>query len=284
MSPRELFALRDYLGPELSGRTICDAAHVVSLTDILSQSCLGGRVAELSGRSVLLSTSGQLLAALAMIELDGIARCILPCPPDLNSDHVPDLIEDAGIEAIVTDEPLRWSDAGVYLILGAHLPEGALKSPPKTERATEWLMLTSGTSGAPKIVGYTLEGLCGTIVACGPARGEPPVWATFHDIRRDGGLQILLRAIVGGGSMVLSEHGEELADHVARLSARGVTHISGTPSHWRELLMSGAAAGFSPRHVRLSGKIADPAVLDGLIRAFPNASVDAGADASPAAC
>jgi acyl-coenzyme A synthetase/AMP-(fatty) acid ligase len=273
MSPREVFALRDYLGPELKGRTISDAGHVVSLTDILSQSCLGGRVAELSGRSVLLSASGQLISALAMIELDGIARRMLLCPRDLNIDHIQALIEDAGIEAIVTDEPLRWSDAGIYLIVGVHLPEGSLKAPPKTERATEWLMLTSGTSGVPKIVGHMLEGLCGAIVADGPARGEPPVWATFYDIRRYGGLQIFLRAIVGGGSMVLSEYGEELADHVARLSARGVTHISGTPSHWRKLLMSGAAAGFAPRYVRLSGEIADQAVLDGLAQAFPNASV-----------
>jgi hypothetical protein len=279
MSPREVFALRDYLGPELKGRTISDAAHVVSLTDILSQSCVGGRVAELSGRSVLLSASRQLISALAMIELDGIARRMLLCPPDLNSDHVQDLIEDAGIEAIVTDEPLRWSDAGIYLIVGAHLPDGARKSPPRTERATEWLVLTSGISDVPKIISYTLEGLCGAIVADGPERGEPPVWATFHDIRRYGGLQIFLRAIVGGGSIVLSEYGEPLVDHVARLSARRVTHISGTPSHWRELLMSGAATGFSPRHVRLAGEIADQAVLDSLARAFRNASIG-HADAS----
>jgi len=73
--------------------------------------------------------------------------------------------------------------------------------------------------------------------------------------------------------MVLSQPGEPIADHVARLSARGVTHISGTPSHWRKLLMSGAAEGFVPRYVRLSGEIADQAVLDGLRRAFPAASI-----------
>ncbi len=73
--------------------------------------------------------------------------------------------------------------------------------------------------------------------------------------------------------MVLSDHHEALADHVARLQARGVTHISGTPSHWRKLLMSGSAASFAPRYVRLSGEIADQAVLDGLAQAFPNASV-----------
>jgi acyl-CoA synthetase (AMP-forming)/AMP-acid ligase II len=272
MSPREIFALRDYLGPQLKGRTISDAGHVVSLTDILSQTCLDGRLGELSGRSVLVSMSGQLMAALAMIELDGIARRMLLCPPDLNPDHVSALIDDAGIDAIVTDEPLRWSDACIYLIIGARLPERSSKVA-KTERATEWLMLTSGTSGIPKIVGHTLEGLCGAIVADGPARGTPPVWATFYDIRRYGGLQIFLRAIIGGGSMVLSQSGEALADHVARLAARGVTHISGTPSHWRKLLMSGSAAGFTPRYVRLSGEIADQAVLDGLAQAFPDASV-----------
>jgi acyl-coenzyme A synthetase/AMP-(fatty) acid ligase len=272
MSPREVFTLRDYLSPELKGRTISDARDVVSLTDVLSQTCLGGQLRELSGRSVLLSVSGQLIAGLAMIELDGIARRMLLCPPDLNPDHLEALIEDAEIDAIVTDEPRRWTDCGIFLIVGAHL-SGEPARPAKTERATEWLMLTSGTSGVPKIVGHTLEGLCGAIVAEGPARGTPPVWATFYDIRRYGGLQIFLRAVVGGGSMVLSQYGEPLADHVARLAARGVTHISGTPSHWRKLLMSGATAGFSPRYVRLSGEIADQAVLDGLVQAFPNASV-----------
>jgi acyl-coenzyme A synthetase/AMP-(fatty) acid ligase len=197
---------------------------------------------------------------------------MLLCPPDMNADHVEALIDDAGIDAVVTDQPARWANAGVYLVLGAHSPERAVKKA-KTERATEWLMLTSGTSGVPKIVGHTLEGLTGAIVADGPARGAPPVWATFYDIRRYGGLQIFLRAILSGGSLVLSEPGEALADHVARLNECGVTHISGTPSHWRKLLMSGSAAGFSPRYVRLSGEIADQAVLDGLRHAFPEASI-----------
>jgi len=134
-------------------------------------------------------------------------------------------------------------------------------------------MLTSGTSGVPKIVRHTLEGLTGAIIADGPARGVAPVWATFYDIRRYGGLQIFLRAIIGGGSMVLSQPEEPVADHVARLNRMGVSHISGTPSHWRKLLMSGSASGFSPSYVRLSGEIANQAVLDGLSKAYPKASI-----------
>ena len=272
MSPRENFALRDYLDPGLTGRTLSDARHAASLTDIADRACLKGRLAELSGRSVLLAVSSQFLAGLVMLEIDGIVRRMLLCPPDLNADHFQALIEDAEIDAVVTDQPDRFSALGIALVVVA---SEELHAAPraKTERATEWLMLTSGTLGLPKIVGHTLEGLSGAIAADGPARGSRPVWATFYDIRRYGGLQIFLRAVIGGGSLVLSEPGEPLADHVARLNEKAVTHISGTPSHWRKLLMSGAASAFSPRYVRLSGEIADQAVLDGLRQAFPEASI-----------
>jgi acyl-coenzyme A synthetase/AMP-(fatty) acid ligase len=272
MSPREIFALRDYLSAELKGRTLSDARHLVSLTDILSQTVLGGRLHELSGGSVLLKLSDQLKSGLAIIELDGVTRRMLLCPPDLNPAHLGALIADAEIDAVVTDEPESWMDLGIARVVTAQLPLTPATAA-QTERATEWLMLTSGTSGVPKIAAHTLEALTGAIVAEGPARGPARVWATFYDIRRYGGLQIFLRAILSGGSMVLSDPREALADHVARLNARGVSHISGTPSHWRKLLMSGSAAQFAPHYVRLSGEIADQAVLDGLKAAFPNSSI-----------
>ena len=272
MSPPDIIALRQYLGREPRNRTISDARHVVSLTDMIRHSCLTDRSCELSGRSVLLATSGQLLSALAMIEIDGVARRMLLCPPDLEWDRLQVLLEQAEIDTIVTDRPLHRCSSGKCAVIGIDLPaRRAIK--PEADHATEWLMLTSGTSGLPKIVRHTLDGLAGAIIADGPAHRRGATWATFYDIRRYGGLQIFLRAVIGGGSMVLSEPGEAIAAHVARLRAGGVTHISGTPSHWRKLLMSGAFANFSPRYVRLSGEIADQALLDGLARAFPHASI-----------
>jgi len=50
----------------------------------------------------------------------------------------------------------RWADAGVYLIHGGSRA-GTGGRQGKTERATEWLMLTSGTSGVPKIVATPLK-------------------------------------------------------------------------------------------------------------------------------
>src|ERR1700722_9514880 len=122
MSPREIFTLRDYLGPELKGRTISDARHVVSLTDILTKTCLDGRLGELSGRSVLISVTGQLIAGLAMIEIDGIARRMLLCPPDLNPDYLSALIADAEIDAVITDQPEGWADSAIARVMTAGLP------------------------------------------------------------------------------------------------------------------------------------------------------------------
>src|SRR6185312_5312720 len=79
---------------------------------------------------------------------------------------------------------------------------------------TEWVLLTSGTTGRPKMVLHTLASLAGAI----PASGSPTevVWGTFYDIRRYGGLQIFLRAVLTGSSLVISGPDERLADFLQR--------------------------------------------------------------------
>ena len=47
-----------------------------------------------------------------MTEIDGVARRMLLCPSDLNADQSQILMEDADIDAVVTDHPGRWADAG----------------------------------------------------------------------------------------------------------------------------------------------------------------------------
>jgi hypothetical protein len=163
---------------------------------------------------------------------------------------------------------------------------------------TEWVLFTSGTTGEPKMVAHTLAGLTGAIAhpplrggeqsasfanaGAGGARsiardaqggGGQIVWSTFYDIRRYGGLQILLRALLGHASLILSDAGEDVADFLTRLGRHGVTHLTGTPSHWRRALMSPANAAIAPRYVRLSGEIADQAVLDSLKARFAHAAI-----------
>jgi acyl-coenzyme A synthetase/AMP-(fatty) acid ligase len=137
--------------------------------------------------------------------------------------------------------------------------------------ATEWVLLTSGTTGGPKLVAHTLASLAAAFSQA-PLGEAAPIWSTFYDVRRYGGLQILLRALFFG-SLLLPGTDEPPQDFLARAAAAGVTHISGTPSHWRKALMSGAAEQLRPVYVRLSGEIADQPILDALRAAFPHAVV-----------
>jgi acyl-CoA synthetase (AMP-forming)/AMP-acid ligase II len=105
---------------------------------------------------------------------------------------------------------------------------------------------------------------------------DPPnrvVWGTFYDIRRYGGLQIFLRAVLGGTSLVLSSPEESMGAHLERLAAQRITHLTGTPSHWRWAILNPAARAISPHYVRLSGEIADQAILDSLREFYPSAKV-----------
>jgi acyl-coenzyme A synthetase/AMP-(fatty) acid ligase len=116
-----------------------------------------------------------------------------------------------------------------------------------------------------------LQSLAGPLAA---SHGQSTArWSTFYDIRRYGGLQILLRALAGGAPMALSEADEAIGDFLVRLGAFGVTHISGTPSHWRRAMMSPMIGKISPTYVRLSGEIADQAILNQLRSVFPAAKI-----------
>jgi acyl-coenzyme A synthetase/AMP-(fatty) acid ligase len=265
-------ALRDRLATDATG-FFFDRAATARYGDLAGGTTLGGRRAELAGRSVLLATAAQFTAALALIELDGCARRIVILPPDVPSQYLAPLIAAAEIDAVVidADTPRQAALELAVRVVAAPtiLPEAAAPSP---RLRTEWVMLTSGTTGVPKMVMHDFAGLTAAIAAASPADGAA-VWGTFYDIRRYGGLQIYLRAVLGGASLVLSSAGEPVAEHLARLARHDVTHLSGTPSHWRRALMNPAIGTVAPRYVRLSGEIADQAVLDGLRLAFPDAAI-----------
>jgi acyl-coenzyme A synthetase/AMP-(fatty) acid ligase len=268
-------SLRDSLrrAADLSGLYFCDRQRTVPLFDLLAGSYLGGRLAEMRGRSVLIATRDQLATALALIELDGVARRFVICPSDVAPEQLAAIIADAEIDAIVSDRAA--SDFGARrpeLYVEPSLGLAPVATDVEGGHATEWVLLTSGTTGTPKLVAHSLAGLSA------PFRSRPRssarvVWATFYDIRRYGGLQIFLRAALGPTSLVLSSSDEPVADHVRRLCDNGVTHISGTPTHWRRCIMSPAAKRFAPAYVRLSGEIADQAILDSLRAFWPNAQV-----------
>jgi len=275
MLPSHVKSLRDRLAgaSNCQERYLYGAALSVRLADVQAGTSASSWLSSLCGRSVLIAIRDQVAAALALIELDGVARRIILCPADLAYEHFPSVIASAEVDAIVSDnDDLKRRGIGAELhVTPTSVPARRLSS---ENEVTEWVILTSGTTGTPKLLIHSLSGLTAAIkVEANSASDARVVWGTFYDIRRYGGLQIFLRWMLGNGSLVLSNADEPLADFLVRLGTHEVTHLSGTPSHWRRALMSPLAHEIKPRYVRLSGEIADQGILDSLRSFYPQARI-----------
>ena len=260
----------------LSSSVVVGAETSATWGDLAAGSVFDHRAHELRGRTLLLATIDPFAAAEALVQFDGIVRRMVLCPPDMSREHLTFVADVAGADLIVTDQPaLKSLDPRVECIV----PRDRKIPPPHVDRSsqieTEWVLLTSGTTGLPKLVSHTLASLAGAIE---PGASQPAsmVWSTFYDIRRYGGLQIFLRAALTGTSLVLSDAKESVEDFLARAGAHGVTHISGTPSHWRRMFRGTSAGRIAPAYVRLSGEIADQAILNRLRAQYPQARIAHG--------
>lgn len=250
----------------LSRAQLIGPEATIPLRALAAGSSLGGRREELRNASVLLAAPRQMEAALALIELDGIARRIVIMPPDVPVEYQQALASIAEVDATVGQHDGNATSAAP---ISCSIKLVAEKEPRAT-CATEWVLLTSGTTGIPKMAQHSLSSLIGAIAPSATA-APPPVWSTFYDIRRYGGLQVFLRATLAGASMVLADG--PVAEFLSRAASSGVTHISGTPSHWRSALMSPQSRRLDPRYVRLSGEIVDQAILDRLRSTYPTAAI-----------
>lgn len=197
----------------------------------------------------------------ALTALDGAAEALLLVSHAQPAEVVAALARANGCAGIVTDR----DDA----------PEGLepvpLEGPAGEPRETRWLMTTSGTTGTPKVISHTLASLSRTVARTPQARALR--WGLLYDPTRFAGLQVVLQALLGGGTLIAPDTSAPLASQVSFLAEHGCTHLSATPTLWRRLLMVPGVRGLPLRQVTLGGEIVDQAVLGALASAFPDARV-----------
>jgi len=280
MHRTKLTSLRNAIiaADNLSARIIVGPEKSASWGELVGGNVVDELPVEVRGRSVVLATTDQFIAAATLIQFDGVARRIVLCPPDLPLDTLEFVANCAGADVIVTDQPaLESMDSRVKCIVSSRRKVfteniGLCEKVRSPQFETEWVLLTSGTTGRPKLVLQNLTSLAGAIEPRANSQSSI-MWSTFYDIRRYGGLQIFLRAAITGTSLVLRDVQESTAHFLAQAGAAGVTHISGTPSQWRHALMSPSAGSIAPKYVRLSGEIADQAILNRLREQYPQARI-----------
>src|SRR5271163_3146020 len=186
-----------------SGEPIAGIFHgrtaSIALRELAAASMLNGKLEALRGRSVVLASRDQLPTAAALVELDGVARRLVLCTPDLGHEQLTAVCGLAEADALLVDAAGAPQTPSLTVYRISDRPVGEAVQRRRSE-ATEWILLTSGTTGAPKLVVHSFESLAGALPRQ-PTSLRPMVWSTFYDIRRYGGLQIYLRAAISGSPL-----------------------------------------------------------------------------------
>jgi len=143
---------------------------------------------------------------------------------------------------------------------------------PGPRDAPEVLLLSSGTTGAPKCARHTWAGLAGAISARGERAGDR--WLLAYPISHFAALQVVAQALLSGATLVIPDDfgpGAALA-----ALAGGVTCLSCTPTYFRRLVLATPEAAWATTRLAqltLGGEIVDQALLDAARRALPEARI-----------
>ena len=213
--------------------------------------------------AVTVSDPATLLALLSAY--DGRCEMLLLMAGNLDAGLAAALAAEAGATVMVSDR----SDM-ISATAPACLFSERSEATDDASGGTEWLMTTSGTTGRPKMLRHTLDGLART-VKLRPSGAATAIWGLTYEPTRFAGMQVLLQAALGGGTLVAREPSTTLGERLATFVESGVTHLSATPTLWRQILMHPSSGALRLCQVTLGGEIADQGLLNALSRRFPEA-------------
>jgi acyl-coenzyme A synthetase/AMP-(fatty) acid ligase len=134
-------------------------------------------------------------------------------------------------------------------------------------------MMTSGTTGKPKIAAHTLDALMSRARTSAKfAQGGESKWMLTYQPTGFAGIQVQLTAVATNGVIVAPEQ-RTPGGFAAAARDNGVTQISGTPTFWRAFMMVARPSELALKQITLGGEAADQATLDRLKAAFPSARI-----------
>jgi acyl-CoA synthetase (AMP-forming)/AMP-acid ligase II len=142
--------------------------------------------------------------------------------------------------------------------------------PPAGLSGFEILLLTSGTSGRPKMAAHDLDTLTGRI----KSSGTGGTWLLTYSATAFAGLQVVLTAMLTGGRLVTSTT-RSIVDLFKMAVTHGVTHASATPTFWRGWLLASGGGALQPplEQITIGGEAVDQTTLDRLAERYPHARI-----------
>ena len=197
----------------------------------------------------------------------------LPCLENIASSI---FLQPSGLEKNVIEEFYRQAKIEYVITVNATGVEVSktsfeTKSDDKNEH-TEIVLATSGTSGTPKLVKYSINKLTATCQK-DIIRGAEFVWGLTYDLNRFAGIQVYFQAICSGSSIAISEANHSMQEIISCFIVNNVNALSATPSFWRKVLMLPDSRNLGVKRITLGGEISDQSIIDGLRNYFPESKI-----------
>ncbi|HEX3706145.1 MAG TPA: class I adenylate-forming enzyme family protein [Mycobacteriales bacterium] len=242
-------------------------ARSVSVAEVLAES--KAVAAQLSRRGIprigcLIDDVASLVAVICGAAAAGTEICVLPTYLDAGA--LDELVASLGHPAVVVESGHRPAGADL-LSLGevtAPLP-GSVSA---TEPDPGLLILTTGTTGQPKATHHKWSRL-----VSGVASDHGATWLLTYNVNQFAGIQLLLHVIVNDGTVVVPAS-RRPTDVIEAIGRHGITHVSGTPTFWRLLLVqTDEAFPVALEQITLGGEVVPADLLDRLHQMFPDTRI-----------
>lgn len=219
-----------------------------------------GKYSFLKGKNCALIVHDRISLALYLPAVDHLAGCVFLQANDLDESVVNSFHKKAEIEYIITISKNNKIDI-------------KLTNFTKSDYSVNgWLLATSGTTGTPKLVSYTLDKLISTSQK-NIKRGADYNWGLCYDLNRFAGLQVYLQVVVAGSTLTISENDHSILDIVNFFSVNEVNAISATPSFWQKILMSENSSQLQLNKITLGGEISTQNILNALAYQYKGATI-----------
>jgi acyl-CoA synthetase (AMP-forming)/AMP-acid ligase II len=271
-----LIELLERVADEEPGR-VAIVTHATSRSygDLLADARTVARALARSGTTRLAVVDHEAAVIVPLLAGASLAGVEVTQYPPAEPDEVRDLLRRFDHDVLVTDRA-DLDGLGARVVTTAELLAGGsgdADAPASLPDLRPHLVLTTGTTGAPRGVRHDWSRLLHGSSRIRPAAGER--WLLAYGLHQFAGLQVLLHVFAAGATLVAPAPRRPI-EGLAAMRTLGVTHASATPTYWRFLVAAMRSDGGPVpelRQITLGGEAVPGPLLEALRQAFPGASV-----------
>ncbi len=217
------------------------------------------------GQRVVVAVERSVDLVASMVGVITFGATYVPVDPTYPDDRISRMLEVAEPVAIVTDDPMRWSQRGLPMVDLGSLETSleVIEPTPVAGDAAAYLIFTSGSTGRPRGVEVTHEQLSSSTAArFVEYDSHPGSFLMVSSAGFDSSIAGLFWTLVAGGELVLPTEAEAHdPDALLALINGSITHTLMVPTLYGALLERGARHTNWLDLVVVAGEACPPALV-----------------------